>query len=256
MLVDVHAHLQDEKFAEDLAGVVERAANAGVTRIINAGTSIEDSRRAIEIAKRFEGCLSLVGIHPHDASSFNENSLSELRAMTDDPVVIGIGEIGLDFHYDFAPRDKQIAVFRELWLLAADLQLPAVIHVREAYDAFFSAISGLKSPPRVLLHCFSGDLDIARRAIDLGFNFSTGGALTYPKSETTRDVFKLLPEDRIHLETDCPYLAPQFKRGKRNEPAYMTSTLEQLARIRKVPVNAMAEILKNNAINFFGTKAG
>ncbi|HNX78157.1 MAG TPA: TatD family hydrolase, partial [Candidatus Rifleibacterium sp.] len=89
-----------------------------------------------------------------------------------------------------------------------------------------------------------------------GFNFSTGGALTYPKSETTRDVFKLLPEDRIHLETDCPYLAPQFKRGKRNEPAYMTSTLEQLARFRKVPVNAMAEILKNNAINFFGTKAG
>ena len=256
LLVDVHAHLQDEKFAEDLADVVERAANAGVTRIINAGTSVADSRRAIAIARRFESCRCLVGIHPHDASSFNETSLSELRAMTDDPLVIGIGEIGLDFHYDLAPRDTQISVFRDLWQLASELQLPAVIHVREAYDAFFAAISDLQSPPRVLLHCFSGDLDIARRAIDLGFSFSTGGALTYPKSEMTRDVFRFLPEDRIHLETDCPYLAPQFKRGKRNEPAYLTSTLEQLSRIRKIPVNAMAEILKNNAINFFGTKAG
>ncbi len=256
LLIDVHAHLQDEKFTEDLAAVVERARSAGVERIINAGTSVADSRRALAVAQKFPGCFSLAGIHPHDASTFNETSIEDLKAIAVDPHVLGIGEIGLDFHYDFSPRETQLHVFRQLWQLAATMQLPAVIHVREAYDAFFSAISDLPVPPRVLLHCFSGDIEIARRASDLGFHFSTGGALTYPKSDLTRDVFRILPDDRIHLETDCPYLAPQFKRGKRNEPAYMTSTLEQLARLRKLPVNTMAEILRRNAINLFGTKAG
>ncbi|MDD3147713.1 MAG: TatD family hydrolase [Candidatus Riflebacteria bacterium] len=255
-LTDVHAHLQDGKFSEDLEEVVRRAAEAGITRIINAGTSIEDSHRAIEIARKFPVCRSLVGIHPHDASTFNENSLNELKEMASDPCVIGIGEIGLDFHYDLSPRETQISVFRQLWLLAAELNLPAVIHVREAYDAFFTAIQGLSCPPKVLLHCFSGDLNIARQAVDNGFHFSIGGALTFPKSELTREVFKHLPEDRIHLETDCPYLAPQFKRGKRNEPAFMTATLEQLARLRKLPTVAMAEILKQNNISFFGPEAG
>ncbi len=256
LLTDVHAHLQDEKFTEDLADVVKRASAAGVNRIINAGTSIADSRRAIEIARKFPSCLSLVGIHPHEASSFNETSLKELREMASDPSVLGIGEIGIDFHYDFSPRETQISVFRQLWQLAAELKMPAVIHVREAYDAFFAAITDLPCPPKVLLHCFSGDLDIARQATDAGFHFSIGGALTFPKSDLTREVFRILPEDRIHLETDCPYLAPQFKRGKRNEPAFMTATLEQLARLRKVPANAMAEILKRNNINLFGIKAG
>ncbi len=256
MLIDVHAHLQDEKFTEDVEEVVKRAVAAGVTRIINAGTNIADSRQAVEIARRYPECLCLVGIHPHDASTFNDSSLAELKALTSEPAVLGIGEIGLDFHYDFSPRDTQISVFRQLWQLAADLQLPAVIHVREAYDEFFAAIADLPVPPKVLLHCFSGDLDIARRAADMGFHFSIGGALTYPRSDLTREVFRVLPESQIHLETDCPYLAPQFKRGKRNEPAYLTATLEQLAKLRKLPATSMAEVLKRNATDFFGAKAG
>ena len=255
-LIDVHAHLQDEKFADDLPDVVRRAGNAGVTRIVNAGTTVADSRRAVEIAAQYPGCLALIGIHPHEASSFDADSINELKAMAGEPAVLGIGEIGIDFHYDFSPRDVQIKVFKELWRLAAELQMPAVIHVREAYDAFFEAIAGLPAPTGVLLHCFSGDLDIARRAVDMGFHFSIGGALTFPKSDLTREVFGFLPADRIHLETDCPYLAPQFKRGKRNEPAYLTATIEQLAKVRRLSTAAMAEILNRNAIELFGTKAG
>lgn len=255
-LIDVHAHLQDEKFAEDLPEVIKRAKNAGVTRIVNAGTTVADSRRAVEIAAKYPGCLALIGIHPHEASSFNVDSVTELRSLASEPGVLGIGEIGIDFHYDFSPRDVQIKVFKELWQLAAALQMPAVIHVREAYDAFFEAITGLPAPAKVLLHCFSGDLDIARRAVDMGFHFSIGGALTFPKSELTREVFGFLPANRIHLETDCPYLAPQFKRGKRNEPAYLTSTLEQMAKVRRLSTPAMAEIINQNAIELFGTKAG
>ncbi len=255
-LIDVHAHLQDEKFAEDLPEVIKRAKNAGVTRIVNAGTTVADSRRAVEIAAEYPGCLALIGIHPHEASSFNVDSVTELRSLASEPGVLGIGEIGIDFHYDFSPHDVQIKVFKELWQLAAELQVPAVVHVREAYNAFFEAIAGLPAPAKVLLHCFSGDLDIARRAVDMGFHFSIGGALTFPKSELTREVFGFLPANRIHLETDCPYLAPQFKRGKRNEPAYLTSTLEQMAKVRRLSAPAMAEIINQNAIELFGTKAG
>lgn len=255
-LIDVHAHLQDEKFAEDCGEVVERAVKAGIKRIINAGTSVADSRKAIELSRLHPECLALVGIHPHEASSFNDNSLTELRALASDARVIGIGEIGLDFHYDFSPREEQINVFKQLWLLAAELKLPALIHVREAYDVFFATIAGLPKLDKVLLHCFSGDLQIARTAVDNGFHFSIGGALTFPKSDLTREVFKILPENRIHLETDCPYLAPQSRRGKRNEPSYMASTLEQLAKVRKLSTAAMADILKQNACSFFGEKAG
>ena len=142
-LIDVHAHLQDEKFAEDLPEVIKRAKNAGVTRIVNAGTTVADSRRAVEIAAEYPGCLALIGIHPHEASSFNVDSVTELRSLASEPGVLGIGEIGIDFHYDFSPHDVQIKVFKELWQLAAELQVPAVVHVREAYNAFFEAIAGL-----------------------------------------------------------------------------------------------------------------
>lgn len=255
-LIDVHAHLQDEKFAEDCNEVVERAIKAGVKRIINAGTSVADSKRAIELAHRYPECQALVGIHPHDALSFNDNSLIELKALASEAGVIGIGEIGLDFHYDFSPREVQINVFKQLWLLAVELKLPVLIHVREAYEVFFATIAGLPKLDKVMLHCFSGDLQTARTAVENGFHFSIGGALTYPKSDLTREVFRILPENSIHLETDCPYLAPQVKRGKRNEPAFIASTLEQLAKVRKLSTASMAEILKQNARSFFGEKAG
>lgn len=251
-LIDVHAHLQDAKFIDDCDQVIINAGSNGVKAIVNAGTCVETSRQAVKIARQHSCCKALVGIHPHDASKFNEQTVSELTALSKEPGVLGIGEIGLDFHYDFSPRDVQLTVFKRLWQLAAELQLPAVIHVREAFDDFFIAIAGLPAPPRVMLHCFSGDLEVARRTIDMGFHFSIGGALTFPKSDLTREVFKHIPDSLVHLETDCPYLAPQPRRGKRNEPAFLPMTLEYMAKVKKQSVSNMAEILKKNAIAFYG----
>jgi TatD DNase family protein len=253
-LVDVHAHLQDEKLFPECDEIVSRAEDAGVKRIINAGTCVATSRQAVEIARKHQNCLALVGVHPHDASGASSTTCDELRELARLPEVVGIGEIGLDFHYNFSPPEVQVAVFKELWNLAAELNMPAIIHVREAFNEFFEAISELPKPAKVMLHCFSGDLDMARRAADMGFHFSIGGALTFPKSETTRAVFKYLPDEVIHLETDCPYLAPQPKRGKRNEPAWLPLTLESMAKVRGTTCDDMARILHRNAVAFFGPR--
>ncbi len=253
-LIDTHSHLQDKKFAGEEAQIIDNAAGAGIGLIINAGTCVENSEKAVALAEKFSCCRSLAGIHPHDAKTFNDNSISALKEMAQHPSVLGIGEIGLDFHYDFSPRDVQISVFKSLWQLAAELQMPAIIHVREAFSEFFDAIMELPRPREVILHCFSGDLDTARKAADMGFHFSIGGALTFPKSDMTRQVFTWLPEDVIHLETDCPYLAPQPRRGKRNEPAYLQHTFEFLATLRQVSRDQLKDQLYQNACNFFGEK--
>ncbi|HAE38357.1 MAG TPA: hypothetical protein DCG57_06930 [Candidatus Riflebacteria bacterium] len=253
-LVDVHAHLQDEKLFSECSELVARASESGVQRIINAGTCVETSLQAIDIARQYPGCSALVGVHPHDASGADAETENRLRELAKLPEVVGIGEIGLDFHYNFSPPEIQTAVFKSLWRLAADLDMPAVIHVREAFDDFFAAIKELPRPPKVMLHCFSGDIEIARKAADLGFHFSIGGALTFTKSDMTRAVFKFLPDNVIHLETDCPYLAPQPKRGKRNEPAWLALTFEHLCKLRGTDCEDMRRKLHNNAITFFGSR--
>lgn len=252
--IDVHAHLQDKRFAGEVEQCVENAVMAGVTRIINAGSSMADSRKVLELAKAYEPCYGVVGVHPHDAKTFKDADVAELKEMVKHPKILGIGEIGLDFHYDFSERDVQIEVFKKLWTLAAELGVPAVIHVREAYEAFFNAIKGLPQPEKVLLHCYSGSLETAKIAYNLGFSFSIGGVLTFKNSKKAVEVFSWLPQDRIHLETDCPYLAPQGKRGKRNEPAYVMLVAEFLANLRGISMEKLSEQLNANAKSFFGDK--
>lgn len=251
--IDVHAHLQDGKFNDEPDNIIESALKAGVKRIVNAGTCIKTSLQAINLAEKYDCCFALAGIHPHDASCFKKSDLMKIEQMTKHPKVLAIGEIGLDYHYDFSPRDTQRDVFCQLWKLAAQLNIPAVIHVREAYEDFFELVAEMPAPPAVMLHCFSGDMDVAQKALSLGYHFSVGGTLTFPKAETTRAVFQFLPDNCIHLETDCPYLAPQPKRGKRNEPSYLVHTVAELCRLRKKSSKQMAEILKNNAESFFGS---
>jgi TatD DNase family protein len=151
----------------------------------------------------------------------------------------------------FPPRDIQKKAFIAQWELAAKLNLPAIIHVREAFEDFFSYIKDLKKPAKVLLHCFSGNIEETKKAIELGFHFSIGGPLTFPKAELTREVFKIIPLDRIHLETDCPYLAPKPKRGKRNEPAFVKYTFEYMANLFNISEQTLSEQLADNANNFF-----
>ena len=255
-LIDVHAHLEDEKFSEDVRETINRASEAGVKRIINAGCSIPECEAIIKLSEEYPECYSIVGVHPHNAKEFIEGDLEKITSFTKHNKVLGIGEIGLDYFYDFAPKNLQIEVFQKQWELAAKLNLPVELHIRDAYDDFFPSIKALPQPPKVMLHCFSGDLDIARKALDMGFEFSIGGVLTFNRSEETRQIFKFIPDNRIHLETDCPYLAPQGKRGKRNEPAYVAITLEYLAKVKCCSVEHITEVLYNNAKSFFGTKLG
>ena len=253
-LIDVHAHLEDEKFSNDVRETIERAYSAGIKRIINAGCSIPECKKIIEIAHKYKECYYIAGVHPHNAKEFKNSDLELLALYTKDPKCLGIGEIGLDYYYDFAPKDLQIEVFQKQWELAANLKMPVELHIRDAYHDFFPAIKDLPKPPRVMLHCFSGDLDIARKALDLGFDFSIGGVLTFKKSEETRKIFKLIPDERIHLETDSPYLSPEGKRGKRNEPANISITVEYLAKVKGCSVEQITQVLYNNAQRFFGER--
>ncbi|MFZ5949532.1 MAG: TatD family hydrolase [Candidatus Rifleibacteriota bacterium] len=253
-LIDVHAHLQDEKFDGELESLVEAAEAAGVKKIINAATCVETSKQAVEIAEKFPACYATAGIHPHDASKFDNNSIKNLKQILQHPRVIAVGEIGLDFHYDFSPRPVQEKVFEQLWLLAVELKKPVVVHVREAFSSFFDILKGLPRCEKVLLHCFSGDKEVARKAADLGFHFSVGGALTFPKSDQTREVFSYLPAELIHLETDCPYLAPQPRRGKRNEPSLLVLTFDFLAALRQIESLKFKQQLQDNARNLFGSE--
>ena len=255
-LIDVHAHLEDEKFSEDVRETIERASAAGIKRIINAGCSIPECEAIIKLSEEYPECFSIVGVHPHNAKEFVDGDLERITNFTKHNKVLGIGEIGLDYFYDFAPKDLQIEVFQKQWKLAAQLNLPVELHIRDAYDDFFPSIKGLPQPPKVMLHCFSGDLDIARKALDMGFEFSIGGVLTFNKSDLTRQIFKFIPDNRIHLETDCPYLAPQGKRGKRNEPANVAITVEYLAKVKECSVEKITDILYENAKNFFGERLG
>lgn len=255
-LIDVHAHLEDEKFCSDVGETINRASMAGVKKIINAGCSVSEFEKIRKIAEEHSETYYLVGIHPHNAKEFEDSHLPLLADYTRLPKCLGIGEIGLDYFYDFSPRELQIEVFQKQWELAAKLSLPVELHIRDAYKDLFPAIKKLPTPPKVMLHCFSGDLEIAKKALDLGFEFSIGGVLTFNKSDSTREVFKFIPRDKMHLETDCPYLSPQGKRGKRNEPGFLPITAQYLAEIKGWSIEFTTETLYENAKRFFGDKLG
>jgi len=253
-LIDVHAHCQDPKLYKDLKGLVYRAKKEGLAAIINSGTDLDTSRQAVAMAEEEAILWAMVGFHPHEARLWNEHSEPALKKLFSHGKVLGIGEIGLDYHYDFSPKDVQKEVFLKQWNMAAESDLPVMIHIREAFDDYFDIISQVKIPQKVIMHCFSGDMTIARKALDLGFEFSIGGPLTFPKSDETRKIFEFLPDDRIHLETDCPYLAPQAFRGKTNEPFYIIHAFRKLCEIRKTSPVKLSETLIENAHRFFGEK--
>ena len=240
-VVDTHTHLDDEKFDEDREQVIERALAAGVGRMVAIGTGggPPDLECAVRLADRHDFVYATIGVHPHDASKATPEALARLRELAAHPKVLAIGEIGLDYHYDFSPRDVQRAVFEQQLAIAAEAGLPIVIHTREAWE---DTLKILKRHWRGsgIMHCFTGDAAQAREALDLGFYLSYGGVLTFPKAENVREAARITPEDRLLVETDCPYLAPVPHRGKRNEPAFVVDTLRRLAEVRGAPVEALA----------------
>ncbi len=250
-LADSHCHLDHRKFAEDRGAVIERARAAGVERMLAIGTGEgpDDLEAGLRLATEYPFILATTGVHPHDASKTNSGTFDRLRELAAHPKIVAIGEIGLDYHYDFSPRETQMEVFRRQLEVAAEAKLPIVIHTREAWA---DTLAGLRESWQGggVFHCFTGNADEARAALDLGFYLSYGGVVTFPRSEENREAAKLTPADRMLIETDAPYLAPLPHRGKRNEPAFVAETARFLAALRGVPPEALAEATTTNFERF------
>jgi TatD DNase family protein len=257
-MIDSHCHLADEAFESDLDAAVTRAQEAGVSAalcIIAAGDERE-TNRALDVRSRWDAVRFSTGVHPHNAKAFDGRPEEAARATRDGVARLearAIGEIGLDYHYDFSPPEIQRDVFAAQIALALELDLPIVIHTREATDDTFSLLEhSSRGIPRGVFHCFTGDRDMARRALDLGFHLSFAGIVSFPKAEALRDAARLVPADRLLIETDSPYLAPVPYRGRRNEPAYVARVLDTLAEVRGESREALEESTTRNFVRLFG----
>ncbi len=235
-LIDSHCHLDSAEFDEDRDAVIERALAAGVEHMmaIGTGNGPPDLEAGLRLAERHPAFYATVGVHPHDAAKASPDHFKRLTDLLAHPKVLAVGEIGLDYHYDFSPREVQKSAFIEQMAIAAQAKKPIVIHTREAWDDTLALIEQHWTPHGIggIMHCFSGGPEQARRAIDLGFYLSFGGIVTFPKALNVQESAQAAPRDRILVETDAPYLAPVPKRGKRNEPALMVHTARKLAELR------------------------
>jgi len=254
-LTDSHAHIDFPQFAEDREAMLERARATGVTTLLAIGTGPgpEKLDSAIPFAEQHDWIYATVGIHPHEAKEVTAQHLEELSRFAKHPRVIAWGEIGLDYFYDHSPRETQHKVFRDQMELAADAKLRIIIHCRDAWTDCLNLLeqhwktTGLGG----ILHCFSSTLEHARRGMDMGFLISFAGNATYPKAQNLRDVAKALPLEKILIETDSPYLAPQPYRGKRNEPAYVAEVARALASVRDLSPDEMAAATSQNFRRLF-----
>lgn len=253
-LIDTHAHLDNERFVQDLDDVLQRAATSGISHIVTIGCSLETSRQSIALAERYPQIYAAVGIHPHDAMEATESAISDLRDLvTKNDKIVAIGETGLDFYRDHCPRDVQRAAFRRQISLAKEVGLPLIIHDRDAHDEILTILREEQAEQvGGVLHCFSGDTEMARACIEMGFFISFPGTLTYPGNNALREVAKAISTDHMLIETDCPYLAPQPLRGRRNEPAFVRHTAEELARVKGLSTEDIARITTFNAHRLFG----
>ena len=250
-IIDTHAHLDFEEFDGDRIETVARAAAAGVSDIITIGTTLAGAIKTLEIASKSENVHAAAGIHPnYVAENFGE--WSELAALFERNIFVGVGETGLDFYRDHTPKSMQIAAFKEHICLSLERNLPLIIHCRDAYEEVIAAIDGFENMPRGVFHCFGGTTDFAAEAVKRGFLISFAGQLTFKKSDALRETAASIPIESILVETDCPYLAPAPNRGKRNEPAFAVHTAAMLAEVHGVSYARMAQALSANARRLFG----
>jgi TatD DNase family protein len=257
MFIDSHAHIDGHEFDADREDVIQRAHAAGVSVILNVGTGDPHSRafeRAVELGETHESIYTAIGTHPHDARLYDDTAEEKIKNLINNKHVIAWGEIGLDFHYDNSPRDVQVEVFKRQLRAARECNLPVVIHTREAEPETIEILQSeyKDAQRRGVFHCFSGSMDLAQRAIEIGFMISFSGIVTFKKADELRAVAKLAPLDRLLIETDCPYLTPIPYRGKRNEPAYVVEVARCLAGLHNVSLEEMARITSENFNRFFG----
>lgn len=249
MLFDTHAHYSDERFSEDREELLASMPSLGVSAILNVSCTLEDSRFSLELADQYDFIWAAVGIHPHDAGEEPEENIDKLRELVNHPKVVAIGEIGLDYHYDFCPRERQRLFFERQLILANELSLPVLIHDREAHADALELVK--KHRPRGLFHCYSGSAEMARELIKLGFYISFSGSVTFKNARKLVEAAAAVPLNRLLIETDCPYLAPEPHRGHRNHSGYVGEVARRLAEIHGISFEEMARITTENGKQLF-----
>jgi TatD DNase family protein len=252
-LIDSHAHLDSGKFESDRAATIQRAEENGISHILTIGCDLDSSAKSVAIAAQFPQVYAAVGVHPHAAEEINTAGIERLEQLLAQPKVVALGEIGLDYFRDRSPRDIQREAFRRQIRLARQVNKPIIVHDRDAHDEVLQIlIEEDGAQVGGVLHCFSGDRKMAQQCLDLGFYLSFPGPVTYPKNDFTRDVVRSIPIERLLVETDCPYLAPQPFRGQRNEPAYVRATAEKIAALKGLSLADVARITSRNCRQLFG----
>jgi len=250
--IDTHAHLDILPLAEDQPGAISRAEKAGVRQIITIGIDLASSKKSLGLAQQFPQVYAAVGIHPHDAKGASDEVYKELLELAGISNVVAWGEIGLDFVKEYSPRDIQRDAFRQQIQMAGQVDLPIIIHNR---DAHIETVEILREEAagalRGVMHCFSGDTKVAKQVLDLGFFISVTGIITFPKAEVVKDVVRYVPLERLLIETDSPFLSPVPYRGKPNEPARVVHVAEEIARIKEMPLEEVARCTSANARDLF-----
>lgn len=256
MLIDSHCHLEFDKLAGDLDAVLDRARRAGVGRFLSIGTTRSKFENVRAVAEKYDDVYCTVGVHPHEAEKEGEDiTAAELVALAEHPKVVGIGEAGLDYFYDHAPREAQQRVFREHVRAAIQTGLPLVIHTRDAeadtMDILRQEMAAGGGPLRGVLHCYSSNMELARFGLDIGFYVSFSGMITFKKSDNVREVAAIVPMERLLVETDSPYLAPEPHRGKICEPAFVADTARFIAGMKNVPMGTFESQTTQNFFDLF-----
>lgn len=265
MYIDSHAHLFSDNYGSDLEEVLNRSARCGIQAVVVPGTNLMTSREAVDLAKRFPALHPCVGVHPHEASSVTDEDLSAIEKLSANPGIVAIGEIGLDYHYDFAPRERQQHIFRDQISLAVKRNLPIVVHTRESMGDAIDIVNAsvqewpqwrpghAEVPSRGVFHCFTGTADEAEKLFSLGFYVSFPGIVTF-KNSPVRETLRTIGLKRVLLETDSPYLTPVPHRGKRNEPSYIPLIAASVAEALDTTPDEVAATTTLNAMNLFAIK--
>ncbi|WP_062350070.1 TatD family hydrolase [Bacillus kwashiorkori] len=252
MLFDTHAHLNAEQFGEDLEEVLNRAKEAGVSNIVVVGFDRPTIEKTMELINQYDNIYGCIGWHPVDAIDMTDNDLRWIEELSQHQKIVALGEMGLDYYWDKSPKDIQQEVFRKQIQLAKKVKLPIVIHNREATEDVVKILKEENaSDVGGIMHCFSGSIEIAKECMDMNFYISFGGPVTFKNARKPKEVAKEIPLDKILIETDCPYLTPHPYRGKRNEPAYVKLVAQQIAELKEMTLEEIAEITHNNAKKLF-----
>jgi TatD DNase family protein len=253
-LFDTHAHLNDDAFDSDREAVIESLAEYGVCRVIDVACDVRTVDKTLDLLEKYPFIYGTAGMHPHDAQAMDNSLMDKLRKVLSHKKMLALGEIGLDYHYDFSPREVQRRWFAEQLELARELDMPVTLHIREAFGDCMDILKAHKNGLRGVMHCYSGSVETAYECLDLGLAFSFGGAVTFKNAKKPIEVIEKLPLESILLETDCPYMTPVPYRGKRNDPSFIGLVAERIAEVKGMSVEELSEVTFNNANRVFEIK--